>query len=258
MCWMELWDRMLKVHAAKWDVEGLVVVVVVVFWGGCLVAPLITTLSNQEHSQSYSKGGGTWAEGHSRHQKLRRHVSKWPESAFLGSNLRMDWWDKLSSDLENLHMGISDLTYFLKTKFHIRISDLTSSKQSSTWGLVTWLTSSKQGSMLGLVTWLTSAKQNSTLGLVTWLTSTKHHPQNIGHGCAPDSNFKAQSALFILILPLYKRHAPVLLHLPVTQESTKSLKTLFVLHTKMFEMTKPSIRSPMQVIIFKWIDLLWM
>ena len=34
--------------------------------------------------------------------------------------------------------------------------------------------------------------------------------------------------------------------LPVTQESTKSLKTLLVLHAKTFEMTNPSI---MRVII---------
>ena len=51
-----------------------------------------------------------------------------------------------------------------------------------------------------------------------------------------------------LIRPFYKARAPVRLRLPVTQESTKSLKTLLVLHAKIFELTKPSI---MQVIILK-------
>ena len=48
--------------------------------------------------------------------------------------------------------------------------------------------------------------------------------------------------------PFYKARAPVRLRLPVTQESTKSLKALLVLHAKTFELTKPSI---MQVIILK-------
>ena len=48
------------------------------------------------------------------------------------------------------------------------------------------------------------------------------------------------------IRPFYKARAPVRLRLPVTQESTKSLKTLLVLHAK--TLTKPSI---MQVIILK-------
>ena len=51
-----------------------------------------------------------------------------------------------------------------------------------------------------------------------------------------------------LIRPFYKARAPVRLRLPVTQESTKSLKALLVLHAKTFELTKPSI---MQVIILK-------
>ena len=51
-----------------------------------------------------------------------------------------------------------------------------------------------------------------------------------------------------VILPFYKVHAPARLRLPVMQESTKSLKTLLVLHAKTFEITKPSI---MQVIILK-------
>ena len=50
------------------------------------------------------------------------------------------------------------------------------------------------------------------------------------------------------IRPFYKARAPVRLCLPVTQESTKSLKALLVLHAKTFELTKPSI---MQVIILK-------
>ena len=50
------------------------------------------------------------------------------------------------------------------------------------------------------------------------------------------------------IRPFYKARAPVRLRLPVTQESTKSLKALLVLHAKTFELTKPSI---MQVIILK-------
>ena len=54
------------------------------------------------------------------------------------------------------------------------------------------------------------------------------------------------------IRPFYKARAPVRLRLPVTQESTKSLKALLVLHAKTFELTKPSI---MQVIILKYIDL---
>ena len=40
----------------------------------------------------------------------------------------------------------------------------------------------------------------------------------------------------------------VRLRLPVAQESTKSLKTLLVLHAKRFEMTKP---STLQVIVLK-------
>ena len=51
-----------------------------------------------------------------------------------------------------------------------------------------------------------------------------------------------------LIRPFYKARAPVRLRLPVTQESTKSLKALLVLHAKTFELTKPSI---MQVVILK-------
>ena len=51
-----------------------------------------------------------------------------------------------------------------------------------------------------------------------------------------------------LIRPFYKARASVRLRLPVTQESTKSLKALLVLHAKTFELTKPSI---MQVIILK-------
>ena len=51
-----------------------------------------------------------------------------------------------------------------------------------------------------------------------------------------------------LIRPFYKARAPVRLRLPVTQESTKSLKALLVLHANTFELTKPSI---MQVIILK-------
>ena len=54
------------------------------------------------------------------------------------------------------------------------------------------------------------------------------------------------------IRPFYKARAPVRLRLPVTQESTKSLKALLVLHANTFELTKPSI---MQVIILKEIDL---
>ena len=50
------------------------------------------------------------------------------------------------------------------------------------------------------------------------------------------------------IRPFYKARAPVRLRLPVTQESTKSLKALLVLHAKTFELTKSSI---MQVIILK-------
>ena len=50
------------------------------------------------------------------------------------------------------------------------------------------------------------------------------------------------------VRPFYKARAPVRLRLPVTQESTKSLKALLVLHGKTFELTKPSI---MQVIILK-------
>ena len=50
------------------------------------------------------------------------------------------------------------------------------------------------------------------------------------------------------ILPFYKAHTPVRLRLPVAQKSTKSLKTLWVLHTKTFEMT---IISIMQVIVLK-------
>ena len=50
------------------------------------------------------------------------------------------------------------------------------------------------------------------------------------------------------IRPFYKARAPVRLCLPVTQESTKSLKALLVLHAKTFELSKPSI---MQVIILK-------
>ena len=42
------------------------------------------------------------------------------------------------------------------------------------------------------------------------------------------------------IRPFYKARAPLRLRLPVTQESTKSLKTLLVLHAKTFELTKPS------------------
>ena len=76
------------------------------------------------------------------------------------------------------------------------------------------------------------------------------------------SIFTKQQALFLsirciryilflstqLIRPFYKACAPVRLCLPVTQESTKSLKALLVLHAKTFELTKPSI---MQVIILK-------
>ena len=51
-----------------------------------------------------------------------------------------------------------------------------------------------------------------------------------------------------VIRPFYKARAPVRLRLPVTQESTKSLKALLVLHANTFELTKPSI---MQVIILK-------
>ena len=58
--------------------------------------------------------------------------------------------------------------------------------------------------------------------------------------------------ILILIRPFYKARAPVRLRLPVTQESTKSLKALLVLHANTFELTKPSI---MQVIILKQIDL---
>ena len=39
------------------------------------------------------------------------------------------------------------------------------------------------------------------------------------------------------IRPFYKARAPVRLRLPVTQESTKSLKALLVLHAKTFELT---------------------
>ena len=54
--------------------------------------------------------------------------------------------------------------------------------------------------------------------------------------------------ILLLIRPFYNARAPVRLCLPVTQESTKSLKALLVLHAKTFELTKPSI---MQVIILK-------
>ena len=40
------------------------------------------------------------------------------------------------------------------------------------------------------------------------------------------------------IRPFHKRRAPVRLCLPVTQKTTKSLKTLLVSHAKTFEMTK--------------------
>ena len=53
---------------------------------------------------------------------------------------------------------------------------------------------------------------------------------------------------FNAIRPFYKARAPVRLRLPVTQESTKSLKALLVLHANTLELTKPSI---MQVIILK-------
>ena len=56
------------------------------------------------------------------------------------------------------------------------------------------------------------------------------------------------TAIGIWIHPFYKARAPVRLRLPVTQESTKSLKALLVLHANTFELTKPSI---MQVIILK-------
>ena len=52
----------------------------------------------------------------------------------------------------------------------------------------------------------------------------------------------------MVIRPFYKARAPVRLRWPVTQESTKSLKALLVLHAKAFELTKLSI---MQVIILK-------
>ena len=55
-------------------------------------------------------------------------------------------------------------------------------------------------------------------------------------------------ANYSFIRPFYKARAPVRLRLPVTQESTKSLKALLVLHANTFELTKPSI---MQVIILK-------
>ena len=58
--------------------------------------------------------------------------------------------------------------------------------------------------------------------------------------------------VYVSIRPFYKARAPVRLRLPVTQESTKSLKALLVLHANTFELTKPSI---MQVIISKQIDL---
>ena len=53
---------------------------------------------------------------------------------------------------------------------------------------------------------------------------------------------------YVLIRPFYKARAPVRLRLPVTQESTKSLNALLVLHANTFALTKPSI---MQVIILK-------
>ena len=58
----------------------------------------------------------------------------------------------------------------------------------------------------------------------------------------------APTATWTIIRPFYKARAPMRLRLPVTQESTKSLKALLVLHAKTFELTKPSI---MQVIILK-------
>ena len=57
-----------------------------------------------------------------------------------------------------------------------------------------------------------------------------------------------QDAMHHAIRPFYKVRTPVRLRLPVTQASTKSLRTLLVLHAKTFELTKPSI---MQVIILK-------
>ena len=48
--------------------------------------------------------------------------------------------------------------------------------------------------------------------------------------------------------PVLQNARPVRLHLPVTQESTKSLKTLLGLHANRFEMAKSSI---VQVIISK-------
>ena len=45
------------------------------------------------------------------------------------------------------------------------------------------------------------------------------------------------------ILPFYKTRASVRLRLPVAQKSTKSLKKLWVLHAKTFEMTIISIMN---------------
>ena len=89
---------------------------------------------------------------------------------------------------------------------------------------------------------------------------TRHHSDSkfIAQGLIGTitmASFHAQAIALIhkeSIRPFYKARAPVRLRLPVTQESTKSLKALLVLHANTFELTKPSI---MQVIILKQIDL---
>ena len=55
----------------------------------------------------------------------------------------------------------------------------------------------------------------------------------------------------LTIRPFYKARAPVRLRLPVTQESTKSLKTLLVLRAKTFELTEITKPCIMEVIILK-------
>ena len=83
------------------------------------------------------------------------------------------------------------------------------------------------------------------------IMSSKYHQSKLTTNLLQiaSSNIHASSnARNLGIRPFYKARAPVRLRLPVTQESTKSLKALLVLHAKTLELTK---RSIMQVIILK-------
>ena len=85
-----------------------------------------------------------------------------------------------------------------------------------------------------------------------FMASAQGHEKSLhAKGCLDVQDTNTNSKGKDAIRPFHKTRAPVQLRLPVTQKSTKSLKTLLVSHTKTFEMTKQTQPRIMQLIILK-------